>query len=168
MAGKNLTEVIGLSVEDNARMVHGIMKTFNAPPIDLTDVKAVEQRINDYFAECAASGLRPGNLGMYASLGLSKQDVHDGIRGKSRRLSPAVIDSIQKGMRAMSSYRELLAEHGKLNPVTYIFQAKNFDNLADSQQLEISRADLMKPVTITAEEARAALVEMDTDLEAED
>lgn len=168
MAGKNLTEVIGLSVEDNARMVHGIMKTFNAPPIDLTDVKAVEQRINDYFAECAASGLRPGNLGMYASLGMSKQEYHNMVTGKNKtKVSPACIDLIKKAARAIGVYREGLALEGKINPVTYIFMGKNYDGLQDQTQIEVTSA-AQTPVTITAEEARAALVEMDTDLEAED
>ena len=140
MAGKNLTEVT-LSVEDNKRMITQMMKTFTAPPINLNDPEAVERRIAEYFASCAESGLRPGNLGMYSALGLTKQDVNNALHERSHKLNPAVIDSIKRGILAMSSYREMLCNHGKLNPVSYIFQSKNFDGLTDQAQLQVTRAD---------------------------
>ena len=40
----------------------------------------------------------------------------------------------------MALYRESLASEGKINPVTYIFMAKNYDGLTDTQQIEVSAA----------------------------
>lgn len=162
MAGTHLTETVGLTVEDNRRMITHIMKTFDAPPVDLTDPKAIERRINEYFTACADAGLRPGNLGMYSALGLTRQDVNNFIHGRSHRVNPECIDIIQKGIRAMSTYRELLVNHGRLNPVSYIFQAKNFDHLADVQAFEISRADEARQLEASMTPAQiAARIEAD-------
>ena len=161
MAGKNLTETVGLSVEDNRRMITNIMKTFDAPPVNLADPEAVKQRIEEYFAQCAMDGLRPGNLGMYSALGLTKQDVNNALHERSHRLRPEVIDLIKKGMLAMSTYREMLANHGKLNPINYIFQSKNFDGLSDQTQLQVTRTDPLETYVRTPEEIRRILDEED-------
>ena len=89
-------------------------------------------------------GLRPGNLGLYASLGLSKQDVSDAIRGRNKsKLSSSSIDLLKKAKVALSTYREMLGSTGKINPVTLIFWQKNYDGLEDKQTMEIApRKDL--------------------------
>lgn len=157
MAGKNLTETVGLSVDDNRRMITNIMKTFDAPPINLADPEAVKQRIDEYFAQCAMDGLRPGNLGMYSALGLTKQDVNNALHERSHRLRPETIDLIKRGMLAMSTYREMLCNHGKINPVSYIFQAKNFDGLSDQTQLQVTRVDPLETYVRTPEEIKRIL-----------
>jgi hypothetical protein len=41
---------------------------------------------------------------------------------------------------------------GKLNPVTAIFWAKNYDGMTDVQQIEVTAADSASPLQLTQEE----------------
>lgn len=133
--------------------------------VNLDDPAEVHKAITDYFHDCSMRGLRPGNLGLYAWLGLSKQDVSDALRGKSKRLNPSTIDLIKKAKLALSSYREMLGSMGKINPVTLIFWQKNWDNLVDKQEIAIEPKQTFAEQK-TMEEIAASVPELlDSDLE---
>ena len=129
---------IQLNESENAAMCSYALNIFHASPVNLEDPEEVAAAIEDYFKDCAEKGLRPGNLGLYSVLGLSKQDVSNAILGYSKRLSPAVIDLLKKAKVALSAYREMLGSTGKINPVTLIFWQKNYDGLEDKQTMEIA------------------------------
>lgn len=135
---------ISMSNDENAAMCAYALDIFHTPSVDLHDPEAVASAIDGYFKNCMKRGLRPGNLGLYASLGLSKQDVSDAIRGRNKsKLSSASIDLLKKAKVALSTYREMLGSTGKINPVTLIFWQKNYDGLEDKQTMEITpRKDL--------------------------
>lgn len=124
--------------DENAAFCQYALDIFNAPPVNLDNPDEVAGAISGYFNSCIDRGLRPGNLGLYAVLGLSKQDVSDALRGRSRKLSPSTIDLIKKAKVALSTYREMLGSTGKINPVTLIFWQKNYDGLEDKQTMEIA------------------------------
>jgi len=106
---------------------------------DLHDPEQVQQAIINYFQTCQDHGTRPGNLGLYAALGLSRQDYHNIVTGKVKhKVSPECIDMMKKAARAVGVYREGLAMEGKINPVTYIFMGKNYDGLQDQTQIEVT------------------------------
>ena len=107
--------------------------------IDLHNPEQVNSAIVNYFVQCQRNSTRPGNLGLYAALGISKQDYNDIIRGKNKsKASPACIDFMKKAVRAIGAYREGLALEGKINPVTYIFMGKNYDGLQDTTNIQVS------------------------------
>lgn len=107
--------------------------------VDLHNTQSVQDAIIKYFQQCANNGLRPGNLGLYAALGMSKQDVNNVITGKSKsKASLECIDLIKKAIRAIGAFREGLALEGKINPVTYIFMGKNYDGLEDQTRIDIT------------------------------
>ena len=134
-----MTQVAPMTREENNRLVSMALRVFDYDPIDLRDEVQVRARITDYFSECMRLGLRPGNMGLYSALGLSRQQVHNIItRGDRGKISPGSSDMIKKAIRAMSTYRELLGSSGKLNPVTLIFWQKNYDGLQDNSSLELS------------------------------
>ena len=135
---------INITNDENAAMCEYALDIFHAPSVDLHDPEAVASAIDGYFKNCMKRGLRPGNLGLYASLGLSKQDVSDAIRGRNKsKLSSSSIDLLKKAKVALSTYREMLGSTGKINPVTLIFWQKNYDGLEDKQTMEIApRKDL--------------------------
>lgn len=129
--------------DDNAAMCAYSLDIFHAPAINLSDPEEVTEAIDGYFKDCMNKGLRPGNLGLYAVLGLSKQEVSNELRGVTHKLRPSTIDLIKKAKVALSAYREMLGSTGKINPVTLIFWQKNYDGLEDKQTMEISpRHDL--------------------------
>lgn len=115
------------------------LNIFKQPKPDLHNPDEVEQAVIDYFNNCAENGVRPANLGLYASLGMTRQDVDDVLRGKNKtKVNPACIDIIKRAKIALSSYREGLAINGKLNPATAIFWAKNFDQMTDVTTIEVT------------------------------
>ena len=112
---------------------------FNAKLPDLHNPDEVTDAITGYFQSCADNGVRPSNLGLYAVLGMSRQDMDDVLRGKNKsKVNPACIDILKRAKRALSSYREGLAVSGLLNPATAIFWAKNFDSMADVTTIEVT------------------------------
>lgn len=154
-----------ITAEFNSRLIKAALMSVNWPPLDLHDADAVRERIKEYFESCDSLELRPSNLGFYASLGMSKQDVNNVITGKSKsKVSPDCIDLIKNGQRAISSYREQLAMAGKVSPPIAIFWAKNFDGMEDIATVQV-QTENNSPVTITADEARAALEDMPIDVE---
>lgn len=142
------------------------LDVFSAPTPDLHNAEQVQNAIINYFVSCKKRSVRPGNLGLYAALGMSRQDYNDVIRGKNKsKVSPAAIDIIKKATIAIGQYREGLALTGKLNPVTYIFMGKNYDGLTDTQQIEVT-AQPGAAATMTPEEI-ARQIEQDIPIEAD-
>ena len=134
--------------------------------VDLHSAESVQAAIVAYFQRCIDTGTRPGNLGLYAALGMSKQDYHDVVNGRNKsKASPAAIDLMKSAVRAIGAYREGLALEGKINPVTYIFMGKNYDNLSDVQQVEIS-ASAGQTAELSPEEI-AARIEKEIPIDAD-
>lgn len=153
--------------DENAVFCQYALDIFNAPTVDLKDSEAVADAISGYFNSCIERGLRPGNLGLYAVLGLSKQEVSNELRGVTHKLSTSTIDLIKKAKVALSTYREMLGSTGKINPVTLIFWQKNYDGLEDKQTMEITPAKGPEPEQ-TPEEIAAQLeqdIPIDVDYE---
>lgn len=142
-------------------------EVFEAKQVDLDDPEAVKSTIIAYFNRCEELGLRPGNLGMYAALGLSRQDVSNAINGYSKRLSPQTVDIIKKGKLALSTFRESLAMSGKINPVTSIFWAKNFDGMTDTHEISVSQRDTLT-ATNSPEEIDEMLKRVELDIPVDD
>ena len=130
------------------------LSVYMLPTPDLHDPEQVQQAIIGYFQTCQDHGTRPGNLGLYAALGLSRQEYNAIINGKIKsRVSPLCIDMMKKAARAVGVYREGLALEGKINPVTYIFMGKNYDQLQDQTHIEIT-TDTTRAASMTPEEVR--------------
>lgn len=124
--------------EDNAIIIQYALDIFNSSIPDLSDCKQVELAINNYFHNCIEKGLRPGNLGLYASLGLDKRQVFEMVNGRiTKGASRESIELIKKAQRTLSGIREMLGAQGKINPATLIFWQKNFDSLQDVQTIEL-------------------------------
>ena len=142
------------------------LEIFEIIPPDLHDAKQVYDAISNYFRSCDTHGVRPSNLGLYASLGMTRQDVDDVIRGKNKsRASHECIDMIQRAKLALSAYRESLAMSGKINPVTALFWSKNFDGMTDVQQVEIT-ANNAQQASLSPEEI-ASRIEKDIPIDAD-
>jgi hypothetical protein len=137
--------VAPISKNENEALILNALDVFHSTPPDLDDPEAVAQAIDKYFKSCIDRGVRPGNMGLYGVLGLSRQDVNNAINGYSKRLGSATIDTIKKACTAMSTYRESLGSSGKLNPVTLIFWQKNFDGLKDVQDVVVTPNSNVEP-----------------------
>jgi len=138
-----------IDVKENAVLVQYALDIFNTPDPDLNNPDDVKRCIDSYFNNCVSKGLRPGNLGLYGSLGLDKKQVNDLINGRISRVNGKdvnvkTVELIKKACKGIRGFRELLGSQGKLNPATLIFWQKNFDGLEDVQRMELA-ADMPKP-----------------------
>lgn len=152
--------------EELRELTRHALELFEATPPDLHNAEEVKQAITEYFRSCDRHGVRPANLGLYAALGLSKQEVSTILNGRDKnKVSPEVCDLLKKSKRVLSTYRESLAMTGKLNPVTAIFWAKNYDGMTDVQQIEVT-AQPGPAASMTPEEI-ARQIEKDIPIDAE-
>ena len=118
---------------DNTRIMQVNMAIFNMKDIDLTDVEAVENRLNEFFMLYAQADLKPTVAGMAMALnGMSRQTLwaitHDaplGGRGNYSTLPPSVTDTIKKAYFLLENLWESYMNSGKVNPVAGIFLGKN-------------------------------------------
>ena len=131
-----------IDYEENKTIIELCLDIFHHDDPDLSNPKEVENSINFYFQNCINKGLRPGNMGLYAAIGMTKNEVKDLLSGRQKsfngkQASPAIIPLIKKACKAMSLYRESLGSQGKLSPPVLIFWQKNFDGLEDVQRIDI-------------------------------
>ena len=130
----------GVSDDENRNIIELCLETFTAPVPDINNPEEVYTAIAEYFRSCVERGLRPGNMGLYARLGKSRQEINNIIHGRTK-INPAASDIIKKALSTLSQMREQYGATGKLNPVTLIFWQKNYDGLTDVQQIEVSARD---------------------------
>ena len=129
---------VDISEDDNKTYLDMLQESFNVSKPDLQDPLQVNRAIQAYFERCYKHNLRPGNMGIYNALGITRQDVNDYLNGKRKAPNSAFIDTLKKIKSSMAEYRELLGTEGKINPATLIFWQKNHDSFTDVQQLEIT------------------------------
>lgn len=154
-----ITDNPDITEDENRNILSLCMEGFNAPLPNLSNPDEVKQAIDNYFLGCARHGLRPGNLGLYGRLGLTKQEVHNELTGHTKKLNPEALDLLKKAILFLREYRESLGTAGKLNPVTLIFWQKNYDGLTDTQTIEVSASD--RNVAESTPEQIAAAIEAD-------
>ena len=118
---------------DNTRIMQVNMAIFNMKDIDLTDVEAVENRLNEFFMLYAQADLKPTVAGMALCLnGMRRQqlwaivnDAPTGGAGYKAALPPEVANTIKKSYFLMENMWENYMNSGKINPVAGIFLGKN-------------------------------------------
>ena len=139
-----------ISYEDNKNMIELCLDVFHTKEPDLNNPDEVEKTISAYFSNCINRGLRPGNMGLYTVLGLTKTNVKDLLQGRiksvdGRAVNNATITLIKKACKSLSLFRESLGAQGKLNPATLIFWQKNFDGLEDVQRVDVAPVNALQP-----------------------
>ena len=152
--------VLATTSELNAltrNMRDNFIADISKPPVNLHSEEEVKQAIINYFDDCERAGKRPGNMGLYRALNLTRQDINNIFNGKLKnKLTPACMDILKKALQLLSEYREQLGSQGKLNPVTMIFWQKNYDGLEDSTRLDIAPIKEKENV-LTPDQIRAAI-----------
>lgn len=118
---------------DNAKFMGVQMALFNMENIDMTDVKSVQDRINEYFRLYTENDMKPTVAGMAISLnGMSRRTLwaitHDaptGSSGYKSALPQDVALAIKKAYFLLENLWESYMASGKINPVSGIFLGKN-------------------------------------------
>ena len=158
---------INMTPDDNSRLTQFALKVFQIETPNLHDPEDVQRAILEYFRLCDEHHTRPGNLGLYAAVGMTRQDFFDVKNGRNKsKISPEAFDIVKKAARTIGVYRENLAAEGKINPVTYIFMSKNFDGLRDQAEITVSAADQADQPRLSPAEV-AKQIEQDIPIDAE-
>lgn len=124
----------GLMLEpgDNAKFMKVNMALYNMEKVDMTDVEAVQSRINDFFMLYASNDMKPTVAGMAMALDMSRQQLWAiknnqpaNGQGWKYNLPPEVSDTLKKAYFLMENMWETYMNSGKVNPVAGIFLGKN-------------------------------------------
>lgn len=132
---ENFPSVIsGAKAEDISRCMGNCMMFY-----DRTIVKSDEEcreRLYEFFDTCQKTGQLPTVEKMVMALGTIKQTVwnwENGIGCSSVRM-----DLIKKAKGFIASFESEMVTEGKINPVVYIFRAKNYFGMKDQQEVVLT------------------------------
>lgn len=132
-----------------AKSIENNLYFFN---VGLSPVKSDEEmceRLNYFFTQCAQSQQLPTVEKMANCLGYHRQTLYDWEHGKNKGFSSATAEIIRKAKQILAGIDADLAQEGKIQPVVYLFRAKNFYGMKDQQDVvltpntpQLSDADL--------------------------
>lgn len=128
--------LMDLEPGDNRRYIRAARAAVDLPPIDISDPKQVEHRINQYFDYCEANDIKPGFVMMANWLGVTRDTLNRWKRGEYRGDSHSNI--IQKAVSQLESLWEMYMIDGKINIVAGIFIGKQYYGAVDKQELVIT------------------------------
>lgn len=112
---------------------------YDMPKIDINSDKEVEQRINDYFDYCIEAQLRPTVEGLGIALGVSRVTLYNWESKKTRgEFNDYRFNLIKKAKDYIAFLMSDLVMEGKINPVTWIFYAKNYFGMSDKQEVVLT------------------------------
>lgn len=121
---------------DRGRYIRHALASWNLPPIDISDEKAVEERIMWYFNHCEKDEMKPTLSGMCNALGIDKKTMYEWGAGNYRKDTHYPI--IKKAKHILEELYESWMVDGKVNPVVGIFLGKNHFGYTDKQDIEIT------------------------------
>lgn len=144
------------SIEDgtNTKYIRHAMAHMNLPPIDISDEKQVEERINWYFNHCIEDDMKPTVNGLCNSLGICRDTIWRWKTGDTR--SSTHSDLIKRAYSFLEEMWENYMMNGKLNPVSGIFMGKVYFGYKEQQEIVLTpnqSGDFQDRATIEAKYA---------------
>lgn len=155
--GKNNFPTTQLDVEpgDNSKYLTLAMTVMNLPPIDISDVNQVRNRINEYLTLCASADMKPTVKGFCNSLKIGRTTLFDWKRGSYRADTHQAV--IIEAYDLLEELWENYMQNGKINPVSGIFLGKNNFGYQDKQEHVITpntkEVEVVDPLVIEAKYA---------------
>ena len=131
---QNFPSVIaGAKAEDISRCLRNCLTFYGLPIIQSDD--ECRERLEWFFDTCGRTGQLPTVEKMVMALGTVKQTVWDWEQG--RGCSQRRADLIKKAKGFIAGFESEMVTEGKINPVVYIFRAKNYFGMKDQQDVVI-------------------------------
>ena len=109
----------------------------------------VAERLDFFFTQCASNQERPTVEKLCLALGYARQTVNEWKNGM--HCSAFRSDIIKLAFETLAAYDASMATEGRLNPVPYIFRAKNYYGMRDQVDISAVAANPLGE-TIDAEE----------------
>lgn len=122
---------------DNNHYLRHALASLGMPPIDISDARQVEERINWYFVHCAEDDMKPTVTGLCNALGITRETLITWRKGKFRADSHQAIAA--RAHAVLEELMEHYMQNGKVNPVSGIFLLKNmYPDFSDKQELVLT------------------------------
>lgn len=146
---------------DISRAIINATKYIKAEPCKSDE--EVAERINEYFAECAAEGMIPKWETLSLALGVTRRITWQWANGHAG--SPVRQRMLARAKEILAAVDAELVQTGKVNPVVYIFRAKNFYDMKDQQDVVVTPNQPLGEQQTTEElaEKYSTLIELDDD-----
>ena len=140
---------------DNSRYIRHALTTLNMPPIDISDGKQVEERLEWYFNHCFDNDMKPTVSGLCNSLGISRNTLFEWKHGWHRADSHQAI--VIRAYNLLDALWEDYMLNGKINPVSGIFLGKNLFGYQDKQEYVVTpNTNALETVDVVALEEKYA------------
>lgn len=133
----------------NARTLTDMVPFLKAKPVKSTE-EAIE-RTEGYFLGCARRGVRPTWEEYGLAMGVSRVTLWSWATGQKN--PPFDANVVRQAKEFIAAYDARMVTDGKLNPVTYIFRAKNYYDMKDQQDVVVT------PNTIETRPAKELIAE---------
>lgn len=101
------------------------------------------QRMLEFFTVCIENGEVPTVEKMALAQGVVRQTLWEWEQGK---IGSTRADIVRKGKEMIASYDAEMVAKGKMNPVAYIFRAKNYFGMKDQQDIMVTPKNPMDEV----------------------
>jgi len=126
---------------DNARYIRQSRISKDLPPIDISDAKQVDDRIDMYLDFCEETDRKPSIIGLANWLGISRDTLNSWANGEYRASTHS--DLIKKVRGILEENLVELMLNGKVNPPNGIFLLKNHFGYKDAVDIVPARRDSM-------------------------
>ena len=146
------------------KALHNILavsKAFDAPPKNDDELC---ERLNWFFKTCEETNQLPTVEKMCLALSMPRSTVFDIESGRTRGFSSVNSDILKKAKNLIASLDAELAQEGKIQPVVYMFRAKNYYGMRDQQDVVVTpnqNSDFQDRATIEAKYAELPTPEGD-------
>jgi len=126
------------------RRIHeATLEAYRMPKVK-SDIELID-RLDNYFERCAQKEIKPTVEELCLYCGYTVQGFWDIEHGRSGGFSPATSEIIKKAKVYLSTFDAGLLVEGKLNPVSYIFRAKNYYGMKDVQDVILTPNNPLGP-----------------------
>lgn len=152
---KNLPNIIDPPEGDNTKFTNFAVALMRLPKIDIEDAGQLQERIIDYFSLCAEHDIKPGVAGVSVAIGIDRRRMWEIKTGQAKQLCipPECKKCIIDLYDSLENLWEMYTQHGKINPVSSIFLAKNNFGYVDKQEHVLTPNQMgnnVDPATISA------------------
>lgn len=118
---------------DVSRILSSCMNWFRMEKVK--SAEELRKRTFEFFYTCIERGEIPTWEKYCLSTGYYRQTIWDWVTGVSvSELGPEANDIVKKAKEYLATFESELVTEGKVNPVVYIFRAKNYFGMKDQQE----------------------------------
>lgn len=119
-----------------SKLLTEALEAYRMPPVK-SDEELLD-RLDQYFERCATRDIKPTVEEMCLYTGYSIKTVWDWEVGNRGGFTAHTAEIIKKSKGYMATFDAKLLIEGKLNPVSYIFRAKNYYGMKDVQDVVLT------------------------------